>query len=156
MSRSSISSLLVTAMLCFFSASSDGNEDKSSDVKVELSSQKPLWLHVTVRSRAETQVTLPTWRLPWGNGNTMMLLPVDRYSQCFDNKYVAESYPDYRKVSVDPNGSISGDIDLQKVLPGLEEALKKSDIHLFWTYEAPEQLHIARWSGGWIQIPQRR
>jgi hypothetical protein len=156
MSSRTLSRYLVgVATLLVFSIACGGAEPTPPDIQVELNSQKPLSLRVTLWSRAETRVALPTWRLPWGNRNSMILLPVDRDRQCFDNKYFAEEYPDYRKVLVDPNGSISGDIDLQRILPGLEKELKKSDIHLFWAYEAPEELHIAHWSGGWILIPQR-
>jgi len=86
----------------------------------------------------------------------MRFVPVNRDGECIDNKYFAEEYPNYQKVSIDPNGSITGKIDLRWVIPELDEALKKSDVHLFWAYKAPEELHIARWSGGWILIPQRK
>ena len=42
------------------------------------------------------------------------------------------------------------------VFPNLRRALKASDVQLFWAYEAPESLHISRWSGGWILIPQQK
>jgi hypothetical protein len=86
----------------------------------------------------------------------MLFVPVNRDGECIDNKLFAEEYPDYRKVSLEPNGSISGKIDLQRVIPELAEALKKSDVHLFWAYGAPKELNIARWSGGWILIPQQK
>jgi len=136
--------------------SSGGSENPTSDVQVALDSQNSLSLVVTVRSRAEVRVTLAKWRLPWGNQRSMLLVPVSRDGECIDNKYFAEEYPEYEKVSIDANGTVSGKIDLQKVIPELREALKKSDVHLFWTYKAPEELHIAHWSGGWILVPQQK
>ncbi|SRR6266478_9726758 len=157
MTRSSISKcLFATAIFCFFSASSDGNEDASPDVKVELSSQKPLWLHVTVRSRAETRVTLYKYLLPWGNLNSMLFVPVNRYGQCVVEKAFPIDDPSPETVLIEPIGALSGDMDLRRFVPGLEKALKKSDIHLFWAYKAPEELNIPRWSGGWILIPQQK
>jgi hypothetical protein len=50
---------------------------------------------------------------------------------------------------------LAGDIDLQYEFVALESALKKSEIHLFWAYKAPDQLRIHRWSGGWILIKQQ-
>jgi hypothetical protein len=39
---------------------------------------------------------------------------------------------------------------------GLDAALKKSEVHLFWAYEAPKQLNIPHWSGGWVLIPKQQ
>jgi hypothetical protein len=64
--------------------------------------------------------------------------------------------PSYEKVSVEPNESLSGDVSLEKAFTGLETALKKSEIHLFWAYQTPDELHIARWAGGWILVPQQK
>lgn len=148
--------LLVAAVLCFFSVSSGGSENALPDVKVELNRQG-LSLRVTVRSRSENRVSLAQWRLPWGAGNpSMHFVPVDSDGVCIGNGYFPREYPDYRKVSVDPNGSISGEIDLQRVIPDLSKALKKSDVHLFWVYETPEELQIAHYSGGWVLIPQQK
>jgi hypothetical protein len=63
--------------------------------------------------------------------------------------------PGFEKVSVAPGASLNGDIDLADFFKDLDGALKKSDIDLFWAYEAPSELKIAR-SGGWILIPQQR
>ena len=155
--RTSIRRFFVAAPVALFLAfSGGGRETQPSDVQVTLDSQKLLSLNVIVRSRAEGPVTLAKWRLPWGNQRSMLLVPVSREGECIDNKYFAEEYPEYEKVSIEANGTISGKIDLEKVIPELGEALKKSDVHLFWTYKAPEELHIDRWSGGWILIPQRK
>ncbi len=148
--------LIALVAVLAFALSSGGSENSPSDIKVELDSQKPLTLNVTVRSHSETRVALAKWRLPWGNQRSMLMVPVSRDGECIDNKYFAEEYPEYEKVSIDANGTVSGKIDLQKVIPELREALKKSDVHLFWTYKAPEELRIAQWSGGWILIPQQK
>jgi hypothetical protein len=31
-----------------------------------------------------------------------------------------------------------------------------SDVHLFWAYEAPKELNIPHWSGGWMLIPKTK
>ncbi len=86
----------------------------------------------------------------------MLLTPVNSDGACVANRYYVEEYPNYNKVSIEPNGSISGEIDLKRVMPELGDAVKKSDVHLFWAYKAPEELHIGSWSGGWILIPQQK
>jgi hypothetical protein len=148
--------MLFISLFCFFSAPTAGNEDSLPDVKVELISQK-LSLHITVRSRSEDRVTLAQWRLPWGRQQHIMhFVPVDSDGACVANNAFPEVYPDYRKISIEPKGYVSGEIDLQTVMPNLSKALKKSDVHLFWVYRAPEELHIAQYSGGWVLIPQKK
>jgi hypothetical protein len=86
----------------------------------------------------------------------MLFVAVKPDGQCVANRIFTIDDPSPEGISLEPNASISGDIDLQRFVPGLDKALKKSGIHLFWAYQAPEELHIARWSGGWVLIPQRR
>ena len=138
-----------------FSATSLGNEAMSPDVRVELTSQNPPALHVTVRSGAEARTTFFKWRLPWGNRNTMILVALTS-----DRTYITRNIPiddpSTERVSMEPKESLSGDVSLDKAFTGFGAALKKSDVHLFWAYEAPKELHIARWSGGWLLIPQQK
>ena len=63
--------------------------------------------------------------------------------------------PSPETVSFEPNEQQSGDINLQMKLIGLDEALKKSEVHLFWFYESPKELNIPHWSGGWVLIPKQ-
>jgi hypothetical protein len=70
-------------------------------------------------------------------------------------RFIPEEYPSYEKVPFEPNESLSGDISLD-TFPGLAAALRKSDVHLFWAYEAPKELEIGGWSGGWILIPKQK
>jgi hypothetical protein len=147
----------VIAAIAFlaFSATSVGNEAMSPDVQVALTSQNPPALHVTIRSCAETRATFFKWRLPWGNRNTMILVALTS-----DRNYITRNIPiddpSSERVSMEPNESLSGDVSLDKAFTGFDAALKKSDIHLFWAYEAPKELRIAHWSGGWILIPQQK
>jgi hypothetical protein len=109
---------------------------------------------MTIRSRAETRVTFYKSRLPWGNLNNMKLVAMTP-----GEKYLGRGYPiddpSPEKVSFDPNEQQSGDLDLHIKILGLDAALKKSDIFLFWAYEAPKELNIPHWSGGWILIPNK-
>jgi hypothetical protein len=64
--------------------------------------------------------------------------------------------PSPEQVTLGPNEAQSGEVNLQTRFKGLEAALGKSDVHLFWAYEAPKELNISRWSGGWVLIPQQK
>src|SRR6267142_6008565 len=110
------------AAVCSISGQGKSQQD---GVEVTLSTQKPLTLHVTVHSHAQSRVTLSAYALPWGTRNSMMLLPVDSDRQCFDNTSFVPDDSGFEKVSIEANGSVSGEVDLRTVLPSLEDELKK-------------------------------
>lgn len=123
-------------------------------VQVEAKPEKPVLLHVTLRSSAEVPVTLLESKLPWGSRYSMVLIAVTTEGKCLEKElYIDDPSPE--RISLKPNEALSGDIDLEKIFRGLDDALKKSDVNLFWAYEAPKELGIARWSGGWVLIPQQ-
>ena len=154
--RSLCTTCLVVCVALFLVAAGSGkSETDRSAIQVQLSDKKPPLLHVTLRSFSESRITLNALHLPWATRYSMVLIPVKPDGQCLTKYYPVEDLP-VRRVSLEPHGSLSGDIDLQSVLPGLEEALKKSEIHLFWAYEAPQELQAARWSGGWILLPKQK
>jgi hypothetical protein len=149
--RSSL--ILITAFLVL-ALPSARTQPRPQGINVELD-QQHLALHVTVSSRASSVVTFGKWKLPWGNANSMILVAVTGNKAYIDrNLFIDDPTPE--QVSLKPNESLSGDVSLEKAFTGLDAALKKSDVHLFWAYEAPEELHIPRWSGGWILIPQKK
>ena len=152
--RGSIRYLIAAVTFLGLSLACGGSETINSDIQVELSNQKPLSLRVTLRSRAETSVTFRKYRLPWENRYSMILVAVTPHGECLDRNLPIDD-PSPERVTLEPNESLSGEINLQKHFGGLSNALKKSEIHLYWAYEAPKELNIARWSGGWILIPQQ-
>ena len=64
--------------------------------------------------------------------------------------------PTSDQISVGPRETLTGEIDLERVITDLEQKTKESDIHLFWAYEAPKGLGIPHWTGGWILIPKHK
>ena len=142
----------ITAILAFGLTSRAQNP--SSDIRVEFAS-KTLSLHVTMRSKAEGQVTLFRYLLPWGNRNSMVLAAVTAGGQNLE-RYTVIDDPSPEQITVAPGEAVSGDINLESNFRGLRAALKKSDVHLFWAYRAPDELRIGNWSGGWILIPQQK
>jgi hypothetical protein len=66
-----------------------------------------------------------------------------------------EDDPGPTKVSLRPREVLTGDVDLRYVIGDLN-ALKKSDVLLFWAYKSPEELHISHWSGGMVLIPRQK
>jgi hypothetical protein len=154
-SRSSFRYLIAAAGFLALSLSCGGSETISPDVEVKLGNQNPLSLRVTLRSRAETRVTFRKYRLPWGNRYSTILVAVTPHGDCLDRNFQIDD-PSPERVTFESNESLSGEINLREHFKGLDNALKKSEIHLYWAYEAPKELNIAQWSGGWILIPQRK
>jgi hypothetical protein len=147
--------LVAVAVFLAFSVTTGGSEALPSGIQVELNSQKPLSLRVTLWSRADTSVTFRKYRLPWGNRYSTILVAVTPHGECLDRNFPIDD-PSPERVTFEPNESLTGEINLRKHFSGLDDALKKSDIHLYWAYEAPKELNIAQWSGGWILIPQQK
>ena len=42
--------------------------------------------------------------------------------------------PIFEKISMEPNEVLSGDVNLQMKFIGLDKAVKKSSVRLFWAY----------------------
>jgi hypothetical protein len=64
--------------------------------------------------------------------------------------------PMFDEISLGPEQLRTGDINLDYFFSHLSRATKRSDVHLFWAYEFPEELHIPHWSGGRIVLPQQK
>lgn len=122
-------------------------------VHVEMDPQKSLALLVTIRSGVVVPIKLYKSQLPWGSRYSMVLVAVTPEGKYLDKELFVDD-PSPERVSLEPKGSLSGSIDLQRIFKDLNKALSKSDVHLFWAYDAPKELEIDRWSGGWILIRQ--
>ena len=147
--------LITVVMFLGCSVSCGGKDAGPPDIQAELSSQKPLSLRLTLCSRAKTPATFRKYRLPWGNRYSTILVAVTPRAEYLERNFPIDD-PSPETVTIEPNECLSGEINLQRVFVGLDTALKKTDIQLFWAYEAPDELRIAHWSGGWIPIAQQK
>jgi len=123
-------------------------------VQVELNPHKPLHLHVKLRCGSATAVTTFRSQLPWGNRYSMILTAVKSNGERVEFFY-PEDEPSMEEVTIAPGAIIEGDLDLSDVFADLS-VTKKSDVHLFWAYKSPKELHVPRWSGGWVFIPRQQ
>ena len=148
---------MVTAALALsiLSSFAVAGERTYARIHVGMDSKQPLSLRVQVRSAAATRITFDKWLLPWGNVHSMILIAVLPNGLELEELQPIDD-PTSETISLATNESVSGVIPLARLFKGLEEALKKSDVHLFWAYRAPTELNISRYSGGWILIPRHR
>jgi len=120
-------------------------------VSVQLQEGSPLSLKVTLISAADKPVRVSRDRLPWGTHESMVVVAALGGGRCLRRFLPIEDAP-FNKIVVGPATPLSGSIDLERLFPNLRDALKESDVQLFWAYQAPEALKIPTWSGGWILI----
>ena len=147
--------LLVGFSLSILCVPVGGNEDCSPNITVELVKEKPFWLHVTVRCRAKARVTFYKYELPWGNHNSMEFVAVTPDEHFIERVWPVDD-PSPEKISMQPDEAQSGDVNLQMKFIGLDAAVKKSSVRLFWAYNAPKELNISQWPGGLIVIPRQK
>lgn len=144
------------ALLLLFSFCPAGRTDTmSAGILVKTDHDKPLTLKVELRSGAETLLTIYKSRLPWGSAYSMILVAVTPDGQMVKKELPVDD-PSPEQISLNPKESVKGEIDLRKIFRGLDAVLRKSDVQLFWAYQAPAELHIPHWSGGWILIPKQK
>ncbi len=140
-------------LLLLIFAAPAGGQTTAPGIHVELDAAH-LSLRVTLQSGAEVPVTFYRSLLPWGNRYSMVLEAVTPNRESLKH-YLNIDDPGPDRVTLEPKGTLSGDVDLQRIFVGLDKALKKSDVIVFWAYKAPNGLGVARWSGGWVLIPQQ-
>ena len=141
-------------LLATFSTIGFAQNTPRPGIEVVLSRQNPLHLQVTLTSGAATTVTLNRYNLPWGYRYSMVFAAVKPSGESVDLELpVADAV--MREVSVKAGETLTGDVDLRNVIGDLN-VLKKSDVLLFWAYEAPAALHLPRWTGGLLVLPQQK
>ena len=123
-------------------------------IEVTLSRQNPLHLRVTLMSGVTTMVQINRFDLPWGYRYSMVFAAARPNGQAVELLFPVED-PGLSKMSVKPGETLTGDVDLRHVIRDLS-VLKKSDVLLFWAYKAPDALHIPRWTGGLVVVPQQK
>ena len=147
--------VVASILLVAICAAPVGSETRPPGIVVELNPEKPLCLRVTLRSGAGHAAAIFKSELPWGNRYSMVFVAARPNGQPIDMELPVED-PVAEKVSLAPGASLTGDIDLKRIISDLNRVTKQSDLHLFWAYESPEELHIPHWSGGWVFIPRQK
>lgn len=146
--------LMACICLLLFAVLPGKAEDAQAGITVRLNAKTPLRLQLSVRSFAKVQTTIYRSDLPWGIRDSIVLIAVRPNGEYLEQNPIADD-PSPEKVSLGPNESITGEIDLSRVFKKIDTATMESDILLFWAYEAPKGLALPRWSGGWLLLPQQ-
>ena len=143
--------------VCFLllsQASLGGARRRSEGIRVELIAAPPIRLGVTLQSIASKRATIFQGDLPWMSQRRMILVVVRPSGECVRRDEVI-GHPPPGEIFLNPNESVSGDINLSAAFKDFDRDVRRSELHLFWAYESPEGLGLPQWSGGWILIPQQ-
>ena len=144
-----------TSLFLLSSSLRGRTQTKPEGIQVETNHDSPFVMRVELRSGAETRISVYKNRLPWGSANSMILVAVMPDGQTLKKELPVDD-PSPEQVTLNPKEAIRGQIDLRKIFRGLDDVLRRSDVQLFWAYEAPEELNIPHWSGGWILLPKQK
>jgi hypothetical protein len=147
-------SSIALMFLTIFSTFGFSQNAPKAGIVVSLNRRNPLHLRVTLTSGSATPVKVNGFDLPWGYRYSMVFAAARPNGPAVE-LMLPVSDPGLNEISVKPGETLTGDIDLQRVI-GDMNALKKSDVLLFWAYKSPVSLHIPRWSGGLVVIPQQK
>jgi hypothetical protein len=143
-------------ILALFVLPGSGQEKaRHEGVRVKVDSLQPLRLLITLQCAASTRVVIDKGELPWATRYSMVLVAAKSDSESLEKVLPVED-PARGNISVQPGQTLTGTLDLEGIFKGLDEARRKSDVHLFWAYQAPPELNVGRWSGGWILLPQSK
>jgi hypothetical protein len=138
-----------------FLASPAVPQGSRTGVDVRLSARRALTLQISLRSLANNRATIYKSDLPWGLRDSIVLVGVISNGRYLEQWPIAGD-PTPEQISLNPNDSLSGEIDLTTVFKNFDVAVTKSDVQVFWAYRAPAGLGLPRWSGGWVLIPQQK
>ena len=145
--------LLLAALLLVLTFNALGQRT-AAGVQAEMDAQKPLSLRFNITCAAPSRVTLYRYLLPWGNVNSIVLLAVTTHGEALHRDTPIDD-PSNQKISLNPGESVGGAIELRKAFRGLDSALEKDDVNLFWAYHAPKELGLSEHWGGWMLLHQR-
>jgi hypothetical protein len=138
-----------------FSAISGAGDRQGPGIRIDLKREGHLSLHITLRSGAHAAVKLLHAQLPWSGGDSLIVVAAIANGQCL-RRDMPVDHPVFHEISVEPDTPLYGDVDLESLFPDIRRVSRVLDVQLFWAYDAPEALHIGRWSGGWILISKQK
>jgi hypothetical protein len=132
---------LWSTLLCLiFVLPSSGAAEMQPDIAVQAKilpalAHGPI-LEISMTNVGDQAISLFKANLPWSTRHALLLVPVtaDQKAKRLDEAlYIDDPGPGV--VTLSPSQVLSGRIDLGRRFPGLRDALQRSDVILFWSYE---------------------
>jgi hypothetical protein len=120
-------------------------------------------LVLTLRNAGDRDLTLFNGYLPWRFWHSMTLKAVEDApgAPCLPGpRLVPIQDPVSATTTIKPGRSVAGQIDLRERFPGIEKALRRTDVIVFWSYQGrvtgPMSATVPlQRVGGWLLVPHR-
>ncbi len=157
-----LTTLVLLLVLIGYATSSGPAESNLSDLGLTASAvrdQGGAWrLQFDLRYTGETPLVLYEGSLPWKNPRDLLLLACTlnaANTRLVSSEVPVQDMPP-TPLTLNPGDTLSGSLNLSARLPGLGEALRGSDVVLFWSHEmkSVEKQPLQRLNGGAV-IPRQ-
>jgi hypothetical protein len=148
--------------LCFLSAACCGTQAAEGiariSVDVSCSNRLPeqMSLDISITNTGDQPITLYKADLPWGTRHSLILVPItsDQKQRRLEESLFVDD-PGPGTVTIQPSQRLSGRVELSKRFPELLTIVKKTDVIIFWSYQAEltSGTKTSRISGGRLLGP---
>jgi hypothetical protein len=130
------------------------------EIHVEVESLNDRDLRVTLTLRSPDQIVTDLHSLPWGgryNGFIIVAVPPLSGGEALPGQAAFEEPMESPPVRIDRGKPLTGVVHLDSRIQGLEAALRRTDLLLFWSFEVQvQELGSSNRVGGWLLLPRRR
>src|SRR5947209_8464388 len=110
--------ILIFLFVCLVVAE---GQAKRGAIRVEVASQKPFLLHVTIISGSHKPISIERGSLPWATRYGMVLTAITARGESLEKVLPVED-PPAGEMTVKPYQTLSGNVDLEGIFKGLDIA----------------------------------
>jgi len=149
--------LLMGYWLTAIAIGAQGNSEVPIDVKAEIrrEGKSNIILYTTLKNSSSNSITLWNVDLPWGHFRNMIVVVVPLSQPTPLKEWFSPSNPIWEEVTLKSGESTSGEVRLSHKFPNLGRALSRTNVLLFWSYQAntvDEKVLVRQ--GGQLIIPK--
>jgi len=132
--------------------------ERGKQVTMEVRVTSAGTLDVRLTNETSKPITVPKHLLPWSSAYSALIVAVktDAVGTVLDRSRPVDD-PLVGTETIQPNQTLTGQIDLSRRFPGLSDALRERDVIVFWSHQFQivdgDQLPRI---GGWVLLPKQR
>ena len=157
-----LTSLILLLVLIGYAATGAPPDLSSSELNLTASPVREpngTWrLKFDLSYSGEKSLVVPERSLPWGSHRDLLLvaIPLDAARTPLEGRSSPGPSLPTSPLTLDTGDSISGNVNVSSRFPGLAEAIQKTDVMVFWSYQPPavEGQVLPRLTGG-VVLPRQ-
>jgi hypothetical protein len=111
----------------------------------------------TVKNQSIGPISISRADLPWGRAHSVIIIAYDlRARKLLPTTFPSDDIFLSPKTNIDPAQSVSGPVDLELHVDGINRTLASSDVLVFWHFnaQASNEAPLGEY-GGWVRVPAR-